>query len=187
MDKKLLEQYITNGISSYKIAELEGKSQTSIRYWLKKYNLETEYAVRRKNPSLQKTMADLPNSKTCSKCEITKPSSEFYVIEKRGSPSLYSYCKECAKVKFKTYDGRAELKRKCVEYKGGKCEHCKYDRCMAAFDFHHKDSSKKDFSISDYAHHRRADWKTLTIELDKCALLCATCHREVHAGLIKLE
>ena len=44
---------------------------------------------------------------------------------------------------------RQRLKEKLVEYKGGKCEICGYDKCVAALDFHHTDSSQKDFNISD--------------------------------------
>ena len=41
MQKEKLEAYVSQRLSSYKIAKLEGKSQTAIRYWLKKYNLKT--------------------------------------------------------------------------------------------------------------------------------------------------
>ena len=43
---------------------------------------------------------------------------------------------------------RKEVKRKLIEYKGGKCQICGYNRCQDAFDFHHLDPSKKDFNIS---------------------------------------
>lgn len=69
------------------------------------------------------------------------------------------------------------VKEKCVAYKGGCCQHCGYNKCMAALDFHHLDPSQKDFSFSK----KKAKWETLKPELDKCMLLCANCHREVHA------
>lgn len=37
------------------------------------------------------------------------------------------------------------LKKWAVEYKGGKCENCGYDKFIGALDFHHIDSSDKDF------------------------------------------
>lgn len=41
MDKEILIKYCNNGLSTYKIAKLLGIGQTSVRYWLKKYNLST--------------------------------------------------------------------------------------------------------------------------------------------------
>lgn len=75
---------------------------------------------------------------------------------------------------------RKKLKVMAVEYKGGKCELCGYDRCVAAMEFHHRDPSQKDFAISANGHTK--SFEKIKKELDKCALLCANCHREVHAG-----
>ena len=61
---------------------------------------------------------------------------------------------------------------------GGKCSKCGYDKCIGAFDFHHKDRSQKDFSISVSGKTR--SWEKLRMELEKCELLCANCHREHH-------
>ena len=58
---------------------------------------------------------------------------------------------------------------------------CGYDRCVEALEFHHLDSSRKDFGISGQGYTR--SWRRIREELDKCVLLCANCHREVHAGL----
>lgn len=43
MDKSTLENYICQGLSSYAIAKRIGKSQTTVKYWLKKYSLETGF------------------------------------------------------------------------------------------------------------------------------------------------
>jgi len=68
-----------------------------------------------------------------------------------------------------------------VEYKGGKCEICGYDRCIEALEFHHKNTSSKDFGISAKGYTR--SWKKVMEELDKCVIVCANCHRELHAKL----
>lgn len=44
MDKNKLLKYVNSGKSSYEIAKLENKSPTSIRYWLKKYEIKTTHA-----------------------------------------------------------------------------------------------------------------------------------------------
>ena len=76
---------------------------------------------------------------------------------------------------------RKEVRRKALAYKGGRCRMCGYDRCVEALEFHHLDSSRKDFGISGQGYTR--SWRRIREELDKCVLLCANCHREVHAGL----
>lgn len=68
------------------------------------------------------------------------------------------------------------IKRKGVAYLGGECENCGYNKCVEALDFHHIDPTKKDFSIASEG----TSWKKVQPELDKCKLLCATCHRELH-------
>jgi predicted HNH restriction endonuclease len=71
------------------------------------------------------------------------------------------------------------LRERVVAYLGGKCAICGYTYCTAALDAHHIDPLEKDFNISS----RMTSWKAIVRELDKCILLCANCHREVHDGL----
>jgi len=78
---------------------------------------------------------------------------------------------------------RSRTKEKAVEYKGGVCVVCGYNRCVRAFDFHHLDPKEKDFTISKNCNKA---WDKVKAELDKCVLVCANCHREIHDGLIKL-
>jgi len=69
------------------------------------------------------------------------------------------------------------LKLEAIRYKGGKCQKCGYDKCYAAFDFHHRDPNIKEYAWNDLKKRSR---KTIFEELDKCDLLCANCHRETH-------
>ena len=72
---------------------------------------------------------------------------------------------------------RRKLKKKLVEYFGGKCIKCGYSKCIWALTFHHKDPKEKDFTIS--SGDTRA-WKTLLGEAKKCDLVCMNCHAELH-------
>jgi len=74
---------------------------------------------------------------------------------------------------------RRRTKVKLVEYKGGKCERCSYNKCMDALEFHHKDKKQKDFSISG----KSWSYEKLKKEVDKCMLVCSNCHKEIHAEL----
>lgn len=192
MDKMKLERYIAQGLSSHKIAELENKSQTSIKYWLTKYELKTLTAKLRANfaNGERRDLYNTKESKICRKCNIEKSITSFYRVKKKTSYIPHSYCIECSKEGFKERDKKKRmfLKEQAVSYKGGCCEVCKYSRCLQALEFHHKDRSQKEYSVSQkFMSDKGINFEDLKNELDKCALLCATCHREVHAGLIKLE
>ena len=73
---------------------------------------------------------------------------------------------------------------KAIEYKGGKCIICGYKKSSRALNFHHIDPSKKSFGISARGVTRA--WIKVQKELDKCVLLCANCHAEVHDSLTQL-
>jgi len=73
---------------------------------------------------------------------------------------------------------RKKVKELAIEYKGGSCQKCGYNKCNAALEFHHLDPSEKDFSISASGNTR--GWELIKKELDKCILVCANCHREIH-------
>jgi len=76
---------------------------------------------------------------------------------------------------------RKKVREMAVEFLGGRCIRCGYDRCTEALEIHHLESSDKDFGISDKGYTR--SWNRVREELQKCELLCSNCHREVHAKL----
>ena len=79
---------------------------------------------------------------------------------------------------------RKKIKALSIEYKGGKCQICSYDKYQGALDLHHVNPKEKDFGIADKGYTR--SWEKVKVELDKCILVCATCHREVEAGITQL-
>ncbi len=81
----------------------------------------------------------------------------------------------------KTGERRKLLKVMVVEYLGGKCIKCGYDHCIAALEAHHRDPTTKSFALSLGGLTR--SWERIKAEADKCDLLCANCHRELHAGV----
>lgn len=80
---------------------------------------------------------------------------------------------------------RRRIKQRAIDYKGGKCLLCGYNKCNASLDFHHIDPKEKDFAIGSDGNTR--GWDVIQPELDKCVLLCRNCHGEVHAGVTKIE
>lgn len=91
-------------------------------------------------------------------------------------------CRKCMSVSVQK--NREKMARRAIEYKGGCCQVCGYNKCSRALEFHHLDPNTKEFGISKDGQTR--GWTRVKKELDKCAILCANCHREVHAGLITL-
>lgn len=77
---------------------------------------------------------------------------------------------------------RIRAKEKLVDYKGGKCSVCGYNRYIGNLTFHHLNPEEKDFNVSG----KSFSIDSLKKEVDKCVLLCHICHGEVHAGLINL-
>ncbi|OGF20375.1 hypothetical protein A2Y83_03425 [Candidatus Falkowbacteria bacterium RBG_13_39_14] len=71
-----------------------------------------------------------------------------------------------------------------MEYKGSKCAICGYNKCIQSLEFHHVNSKGKDLGISAKGYTR--SWNEVKKEIDKCILLCANCHREVHEGITQL-
>lgn len=80
---------------------------------------------------------------------------------------------------------RKKLKAMAIEYKGGKCMLCGYNKYAGALDFHHIDEKNKQFGLSTRGLTR--SWEKTRNEAEKCILVCANCHREIHAGLVQLS
>ena len=79
---------------------------------------------------------------------------------------------------------RKKIKAMAVEYRGGRCMICGYSKCVEALDFHHIDPKTKSFGLGLGGLTR--SWERVKNEADKCMLICANCHREVHAGITQL-
>lgn len=69
------------------------------------------------------------------------------------------------------------IKEKLVELKGGCCAHCGGVFHPAAFDFHH--TGPKEGAVSEMIAN--ASIADLASEVEDCLLLCANCHRILHA------
>ena len=111
----------------------------------------------------------------CISCKEDKQKDCFYSNRKLTDGSVYSECIQCMKAR-----NMARMMRNkviAVQYKGGKCELCGYNKNIKALDFHHIDPTQKDFNISK---QKNSNLERLKPELDKCLLLCSNCHREIH-------
>ena len=97
---------------------------------------------------------------------------------KRRPNVLCPSCKR--KKKSKTSYKVQEAKLQAVNFRGGCCALCGYDRDIHSLTFHHVYPDDKAFTIAD---HYWLPFEELTRELRKCICLCQNCHTEVHSGL----
>lgn len=98
-----------------------------------------------------------------------------YKLRANGHGHIY----RCAKCTTEAVQRRRlKVKQLSIDYKGGKCCMCGYNKCNSALEFHHLDPNEKDFGISAKGVTR--SFEKIKVELDKCILVCANCHRELH-------
>jgi hypothetical protein len=155
MDVEELTKLVDMGLTQRQIAESLGCSHTSVRYWLDKEGLHT-------SATRAASIEDAP----CTKCNRSWPFETY---------GRMRHCTDCFNAG--RYATNRENRHRAIQLCGGKCEVCDYDRCEAALDFHHPDPSKKDpFFQSLFGR----SWANIEIEISKCNLLCANCHREAH-------
>lgn len=178
MDKQKLMQYVENGMSTTQISKLENKGKTTIRYWLKKYDLKTKNKSFKDGYISEKTLKRVNGKpiQNCSKCGVLLDDNTGYW---RSSKKVWLInCKKCHN-DYNTNRWK-NSKKKAVEYKGGKCERCGYSKCIDALEFHHIDPTQKD---KNFGNLKLRKWEDQIKELDKCICLCSNCHREVHYEL----
>lgn len=148
-------------------------------------------------------MNAVKRTRRCSKCRRVKPTTEYHK-HKNGKDGLRSRCKTCNRAearefykrKPESYKARArrshavKLKERKTYLLGLKqklgCQTCN-EREVVTLDFHHvlsrKDSTEKTMVIGRAANHSE---KVFRHELSRCVVVCANCHRKLHAGLIKI-
>lgn len=136
-------------------------------------------------------------TKICTKCGEEKPLTEFN-FKNKAKGKRQSQCKECRRKRerelynsfYKDKNGnlyrenrrkwRTEMRRLIQDIKACGCCICgESEPCC--LDFHHL--RDKEFELAkapDVSKER------LYKELEKCIVLCANCHRKLHAGKISL-
>lgn len=129
--------------------------------------------------------------KICNRCLVKKP-FECFDFKNKKAGKRQSHCKTCRQVYSRThyqnnkriYINRSfanknkrylrirtflnDLRKECIM-----CN----ENHESVLDFHHLNSSKKDYSIA-----RLVSMKKISREIQKCIVLCSNCHRKYHWG-----
>jgi transposase len=164
-----LEPLVQAGMSAGQIADVVGLSKTTVRHWLREYGLKTQWSERRRASNDRQERMQL----RCPKHGLTT----FRLRSAGGYRCTRCRAEAVAR-------RRRKVKRLLVEEAGGGCHICGYSRCVAALEFHHLVPAEKSFSLSHRGVARSL--AKARAEASKCALLCANCHAEVEAGLVRL-
>lgn len=190
MDKSFKEKILTlreKGLSYDDIKYKLGCSKATISYHCKRYGLNYIEGFPDTRKIKDKKIEKIINyykthtiDETAKKFNISKTTVKRYSKKIIIKKILLSEEERVKRNYVRVKTRRQKLKEIAVKYKGGKCERCGYDKCIWAFDFHHKKPNKKDFSISTYYY---LAWDKIKKELDKCIMICSNCHREIHFDL----
>lgn len=103
----------------------------------------------------------------CPMCKLMIPINQYH--------KKSANCKKCESIRGRR--SRNKVKQLAVDYKGGKCQICGYNKSLSALDFHH--ISNKTYNICKILNRKFSD--KLKLELDHTILLCINCHREEEA------
>lgn len=136
-------------------------------------------------------------NKKCSACGQVKSINDFWkrVRAKDGYNSSCIHCvrtqnsnsyknhwlKNRKRIDANNYLITEQLREKCnlIKHNMG-CYFCKENNPVC-LDFHHKNKNSKTLGISSMIGRHRV-WATIENEISKCIVVCANCHRKIHAG-----
>lgn len=107
----------------------------------------------------------------CNKVFGVKTNRTQYCSVKCKNAFNQSYAKQHAR--------GVKRKKEFVNKCGGACSICGYNKNLSVLSFHHTDPSVKEFQLStrEMSNH---SIEVLTKEFEKCVLVCANCHLEIH-------
>ena len=157
MDKTELKSLVDLKLSTYSIAKELNCSQTNVRYWLKKHKLTTS----------------IENKINCVTCGNKLQGNQRKFCSRECNDKT-----KVGNIYTKQIERYTQRKMYLLDLRGGGCEKCGYNKCMAALDFHHN-KGVKNFSL-DSRTLSNISMDRIIEEFELCEVLCANCHREEH-------
>jgi len=135
--------------------------------------------------------------KKCTKCNKEKSLTDFFVKDK-NTGRLHAQCKKCYQLHRQTYHAqhyrkykdqyllRAKLRREKLrqEFRTNITQYLSDKTCVLCgendirtFEFDHMDPHNKKFSVSQGVRLGYS-WEDILLEIKKCRILCANCHKK---------
>ena len=175
------------------------RKEATKRYWEKnKDRRNEERRVRRKEDEeyrlrqneRSREWAEKTYSNPTAKADRNQKQRDWYQNSEKAQEKACQYRKqyqlpESTKKKKKAWVAKRRMDHmeKLVELLGGECKICGLQDDPIVYDFHHINPQLKEFEISKWI--ASTSWNKLWEEAQKCALLCAICHRKLTHGKIK--
>jgi transposase len=175
ISKDRLEPLVEAGLSIAQISDEIERSKATVRHWLTRYGLKTHGALGRRVRVDRRLAKEADLEILIARCQ-RHGETEFW-LDKRG----YYRCKQCRSQAVARR--RRKMKRLLVQEAGGECAVCGYARNVRALHFHHVEPSLKRYEVNARGAAMALD--RLRAEAAKCVLLCANCHAEAEAGMIR--
>ena len=116
----------------------------------------------------------------CLICEV-----EFEVIKRQGGQNR-QICYSCLPDGLSKNE-RSQVKRRLYRERSYAdkiqrgCDRCGYNKCAQALEWHHSNDDKSYEPSNLLRDATDISYQKYLEEIQKCELLCANCHREVHA------
>jgi hypothetical protein len=173
VDPDRLRELMADGATVRAAATYFGVGYSTIRYWLKKLDIET---------ARMKRLRESKEAIEARRTRVVLTCPDHGEVEFIRRPDGNYRCGKCRTASVSAW--RRRVKRKLIERAGGRCVLCGYDRHPAALHFHHLDPATKSFVLSRHGVTR--SFNEAVAEADKCMLLCGNCHAEVEAGHVNL-
>lgn len=146
----------------------------------KESNKRAQQAWRERNPELHKQQALSWKKRNPDKVREQK---RRYREKHADVIKLYRE-KNIDKIKENANKRRRERRDFLADYKSRYgCFICE-EKESCCLDFHHVNGEDKGYTMASL---RMYSIETMMIEIQKCIVLCANCHRKFHAGIIFLE
>ena len=170
--------------------------------WKNKGILEKQTKLKKMSQHAKKQRDEFMAMGLCKSCGKNKPSENKYICavcaektqkkyNKRKQIGLCGNCGNkailgqvrCEECRIKYVNRHKNTKLLALSYLGNRCVKCGRE-CTSdkffMFDFHHRDPSKKDINLTVLLGRKTELTKEILLELDKCDILCVSCHRMRH-------
>ena len=172
--RERLTELVEEGLTVRQIAAAVDRCPTTVRHWLRTYDLTLWRAQLRAEARAARDVGQRTLRRECARHGW----GDFW-LEASG----YYRCVRCRWERVSRR--RRQLKEILVAEAGGRCRLCGYDRSLAALEFHHVDPATKSFGLATGGLTRSV--AACREEARKCVLLCSNCHAEVEIGATALS
>lgn len=166
-----------DGLNYYKIKEISNLSTDKIKLICRINNITDSNEFKKPSIKIISEIQEYYNE--CGSCKLVgekfgynRQTISKYITTKNRKNTI-DRKKSMSK---NVIEWRKRKKIELIDYKGGCCEVCGYNKTIRSLDFHHKDPKLKDFTISGKSY----SFERLKNEVDKCILVCSNCHGEIH-------